>query len=114
LQEIVGRGAHGRVYKAVDTETDRCVAIKLVGVNRFQSDIKQSITYEIDLLKRLDHCNIVKYIDTVQSGQFLCIILEYIDGGSLESLVTRIGCFSETLAAVYIKQVLIGLDYLHS
>jgi len=101
------------------------VAIKLIGLNRFQADhkkpiqtteadLKHSITYEIDLLKRLDHNNIVKYIDTVQSGQFLCIILEYIDGGSLESLLQKIGSFSEPLAAVYIKQVLLGLDYLHS
>ena len=40
-------------------------------------------------------------------------MLEFVEGGSLENLVNRIGCFSETLAAVYIKQVLKGLDYLH-
>ena len=61
----MGRGAHGRVFKAFDTETGQNVAIKLMGLNRFNVDMKQSITYEIDLLKRLDNCNIVKYIDTV-------------------------------------------------
>lgn len=110
----MGRGAHGRVYRACDTESGRVVAVKLVSASRFRQDLKQSINYEMDLLKRLDHCNIVKYIDTVQSGQFFCIILEYVDGGSLESLLTRIGTFSEALTAVYIRQVLKGLDYLHT
>ncbi len=40
-------------------------------------------------------------------------MLEFIEGGSLENLLARLGCFSETLAAVYIEQVLKGLDYLH-
>jgi cell division control protein CDC15 len=40
-------------------------------------------------------------------------VLEFIEGGSLENLLARLGCFSETLAAVYIEQVLKGLDYLH-
>ena len=101
------------MYKAVDSQTGQCVAIKMVAMNRFKSDHKQSITFEIDLLKKLDHQNIVKYVDTVNSGHSLCIILEFIEGGSLEYLIKKFGCFSETLVAIYIKQVLRGLEYLH-
>lgn len=40
-------------------------------------------------------------------------MLEFIEGGSLEYLYKKFGCFSETLVAIYIKQVLKGLEYLH-
>lgn len=43
------------------------MAIKLFGTNRFRDELRQSISYEMDLLKKLDHCNIVKYIDTVST-----------------------------------------------
>jgi len=102
LQEIVGRGAFGRVYKGVDTRTNAVVAIKMVPLIRLKTDCKKSIIDEIDLMKRLDHKNIVKYIETVQSGHQLCIVLEFIEGGSLELLYKKFGCFSETLVAIYI------------
>jgi cell division control protein CDC15 len=69
---------------------------------------------EVDLLKKLDHPNIVKYVDTVQRSHQLCIALEYVEGGSLENLIKRYGCLTETLVAIYVKQVLLGLDYLHN
>lgn len=42
------------------------------------------------------------------------IILEYVENGSLESLIRKFGNFPETLVAIYIQQVLHGLEYLHS
>ena len=77
------------------------------------NQMKSQIPLEIDVLKKLDHNNIVKYVETIQTAHQLCIILEYADGGSLESIIKKFGCLSETIAAVYIRQVLIGLDYLH-
>lgn len=89
------------------------VAIKMIPLIRLKSDCKKSIIDEINLMRRLDHKNIVKYIETVQSGHQLCIVMEFIEGGSLEYLYKKFGCFSETLVAIYIKQVLKGLEYLH-
>lgn len=63
LGDIIGRGAHGKVYKAQDAQGNT-VAVKLFPTLR--SDSKQQIISEITLLKRLDHQNIVKYIDSVQ------------------------------------------------
>ena len=85
----------------------------MVPLVRLKTDNKKTIVDEIDLMKHLDHKNIVKYIETVQAGHQLCIILEFIEGGSLEKLYTKYGSFSETLVAIYIKQVLKGLEYLH-
>lgn len=43
-----------------------------------------------------------------------CIYLEYMPGGSLKSLIDKIGPIPEALAKIYIKQILTGLEYLHS
>ena len=75
----------------------------MVPLNRLKIDFKKSIIDEIDLMKKLDHKNIVKYIETYQSGHQLCIVLEFIEGGSLENLYKKFGCFSETIVAIYIK-----------
>ena len=68
---------------------------------------------EIDLLKNLSHNNIVKYHGFVTSTENLYIILEYCEGGSLNSMIKNFGKFPETLVALYLSQVLQGLLYLH-
>uniref|UniRef100_A0A8H7XP33 non-specific serine/threonine protein kinase n=1 Tax=Psilocybe cubensis TaxID=181762 RepID=A0A8H7XP33_PSICU len=68
---------------------------------------------EIDLLKNLNHPNIVKYKGFVKTKEFLYIILEFCENGSLHNISKRFGKFPESLVAVYISQVLEGLVYLH-
>lgn len=66
------------------------------------------------LLKKLKNENIVKYIDCIETEGFLNIILEYIESGSLASIIKKFGSFPESLVAIYVKQVLKGLEYLHA
>ncbi|KAG5635282.1 hypothetical protein H0H81_011830, partial [Sphagnurus paluster] len=68
---------------------------------------------EIDLLKNLNHENIVKYKGFVKTREYLYIILEFCENGSLHNISKRFGKFPENLVAVYISQVLEGLVYLH-
>ena len=64
-------------------------------------------------MKKLKHENIVKYIDCIETEGFLNIILEYIESGSLASIIKKFGAFPESLVSIYVKQVLKGLEYLH-
>jgi serine/threonine protein kinase len=68
---------------------------------------------EIDLLKNLNHPNIVKYQGFVKSSEDLYIILEFCENGSLHSICKNYGKFPENLVALYMSQVLQGLLYLH-
>ncbi|CAK0734185.1 hypothetical protein CVIRNUC_000395 [Coccomyxa viridis] len=79
------------------------------------SDNLQAIVGEIDLLKNLRHKNIVKYIGSFKTKTHLSIILEYMEKGSLADVIrpAKFGAFPESLAALYIAQVLHGLAYLH-
>lgn len=68
---------------------------------------------EIDLLKNLNHANIVKYHGFVKTTDNLYIILEYCENGSLHSICKNFGKFPENLVSLYTSQVLQGLLFLH-
>jgi serine/threonine protein kinase len=68
---------------------------------------------EIDLLKNLNHANIVKYQGFVKTADNLYIILEYCENGSLHSICKNFGKFPENLVSLYTSQVLQGLLFLH-
>ncbi|KAG9971252.1 hypothetical protein KCU78_g23609, partial [Aureobasidium melanogenum] len=84
--------------------------VKLADLPKGQS---RAIMMEIDLLKNLNHPNIVKYNGFVKSTESLYIILEYCENGSLHSICKNFGKFPENLVALYMTQVLNGLLYLH-
>lgn len=109
LGELIGKGAIGWVYKGMNTENGSMVAIKQISLQNVKTDQRLSIQSEINLLKRLKHENIVKYIDSFQTESHLNIVLEYIESGSLALLNKKFGPFQESLVAVYIKQVLQGI-----
>ncbi|KAG2444433.1 hypothetical protein HXX76_001186 [Chlamydomonas incerta] len=115
IGEELGRGAYGQVYKGIDYQTGDTVAIKQISLTGIASDSLQSVMGEIDLLKTLNHKNIVKYIGSFKTRTHLYIILEFMENGSLASIIkpNKFGTFPESLVSVYIAQVLAGLQYLH-
>lgn len=115
IGEELGRGAYGQVFKGMDTSTGDVVAIKQIGLSGVSQANLQGVMGEIDLLKTLNHNNIVKYIGSFKTRNHLYIILEFMENGALSSVIkpNRFGVFPETLVAIYIAQVLQGLAYLH-
>jgi len=73
----------------------------------------KSLQNEINLLRNLQHPNIVRYIGTEVNPSALSIFLEYIPGGSLKSLIEKFGCLEEAVVRTYSRQLLLGLEYLH-
>ncbi|CAK1362730.1 Cytokinesis protein sepH [Cercospora beticola] len=113
LGQCLGRGAFGSVYAALNWSTGETVAIKQVRLSDMPKAELNVIMQEIDLLKNLNHPNIVKYHGFVKSTDSLYIILEYCEQGSLHSICKNFGKFPENLVALYISQVLQGLLFLH-
>ncbi|KAM9966163.1 hypothetical protein ACTFIR_006355 [Dictyostelium discoideum] len=113
LGVVIGKGGFGTVYQGLDIEDGDFVAIKQINLTKIPKDQLQGIMNEIDLLKNLNHANIVKYIKYVKTKDNLYIVLEYVENGSLSGIIKKFGKFPETLVCVYIRQVLEGLVYLH-
>ncbi|KAF8094221.1 hypothetical protein N665_0367s0009 [Sinapis alba] len=115
LGDEIGKGAYGRVYIGLDLENGDFVAIKQVSLENIVQEDLNTIMQEIDLLKNLNHKNIVKYLGSLKTKTHLHIILEYVENGSLANIIkpNKFGPFPESLVTVYIAQVLEGLVYLH-
>ena len=113
LGEKVGSGGHGVVFQAWHLETGAFVAVKRIALEDIDDEVLASTQTEVELLRKLNHQNIVKYIDTIRTHEHLYIALEYIESGSLVQVRKRFGNFSESLSAIYTSQVLQGLAYLH-
>lgn len=113
LGDMIGRGASGMVYRALNFSTGETVAIKSISLLSLEQSLLPDIMSEIHLLKNLNHPNIVKYKGFVQDKENLFIILEYCENGSLQTVLKKYGKFPEHLVGKYIRQVLEGLIYLH-
>ncbi|KIY69316.1 Pkinase-domain-containing protein [Cylindrobasidium torrendii FP15055 ss-10] len=113
LGDSLGKGAFGQVYRALNWATGETVAVKEITLSNIPKSELGEIMSEIDLLKNLNHANIVKYKGFVKTREYLYIILEFCENGSLHAISKRFGKFPENLVAVYISQVLEGLVYLH-
>lgn len=88
----------------------RCVQVKLSGVSKAD---RAEMEQEIDLLKKLQHLNVVKHVETIVNDS-LNIVLEYVDGGTLTDQLANFSKKPEALVAYYSLQILSGLAYIHS
>ena len=112
--ECIGRGNFGDVYKALNTNTDRAVAIKAINLEHSEDDIP-ILLQEINLLRSLRHDNITNWFETIMVDVTMYIVMEYCSEGSCADLLrlNRNG-LPEPSVAYILKNVLQGLEYLHS
>jgi len=74
---------------------------------------RANILKEVQIMRQLDHPNIVKLVDFAESRQYYYIILELAPGGELFHQIVRLTYFSEDLSRHVIVQVAKALEYLH-
>lgn len=98
----------------MDTDSGDFVAIKRIRVDQFKSKQLMRLLAEGHLMEQLDHEHVVKFLGALETQHHIYLVLEYVDSGSLASLVAKYGNLTERLCAVYLRQVLEGLVYLHA
>ncbi|CAH1141136.1 unnamed protein product [Phyllotreta striolata] len=111
MHELVGKGSFGAVFKGIDQRTNQVVAIKIIDLEKAQDDI-DDIQKEILILSQCDSPFITKYHGSYLKDSKLCIVMEFLGGGSALDLM-KAGPFEETHIAIILRDVLKGLDYLH-
>ncbi|QRV87773.1 Serine/threonine-protein kinase [Ceratobasidium sp. AG-Ba] len=111
LLEKLGTGSFGTVYKATD-KTGHIVAIKQIDLEDTDDDISE-IQQEISHLAQCDSDYVTRYYGSFVRGYKLWIIMEYLAGGSCLDLL-KPGVFPEAQIAVLLRELLFGLEYLHT
>ena len=76
-----------------------------------EKDIR-AMEAEVLLLRSLSHPNIVQYLGSDRAERFT-ILLEYVPGGSIAMLLSQFGALEEEVVKLYVRQALLGLQYLH-
>ncbi|KAI0939968.1 hypothetical protein AcW1_004817 [Taiwanofungus camphoratus] len=112
LLEKLGTGSFGTVYKAMHNDTKQIVAIKQIDLEDSDDDISE-IQQEIANLAQFDSAYVTRYYGSFVVAYKLWIVMEYLAGGSCLDLL-KPGVFSEAHIAVICRELLLGLDYLHS
>ena len=94
------------------------VCVKIIKIKNIPRKEREATKVEVELLKRLNHPNIVRYIDSFLSknSESLCIAMEYCDGGDLASQVkaARRKLFSEDKILHWFVQIALGVHYMHT
>lgn len=114
LQERLGEGGMGQVFKAWHRKLDRIVALKLIRKELVASaEAVQRFYREIEAAAKLSHPNIVIAYDADEIDGVHFYTMEYVEGTTLADLVRRSGAMSVSLACEYIRQTAVGLQHAH-
>ena len=115
LSEI-GRGGMSVVYMAINEKANKTWAVKEVRKDgRMDFNIvRQGLLAEIDTLKRLSHPNLPSIVDLIEDETSFIIVMDYIEGRSLDKIIAEAGAQDEALVVEWAKQLCDVLGYLHS
>jgi hypothetical protein len=113
IGKVLGHGASGKVYQVTHKVTGQVFACKVVKKNSSMNDA-QSMSTEIEIMKRIRHRNIVSMYELYETPKCLWIILELVDGGDLHHYLAQTVHYNEVMASKQFKQILMGCHYLHS
>jgi serine/threonine-protein kinase len=112
LLERLGGGAMGTVYKARQLSLDRDVAIKILSPElAHDPEYVERFLREAKAVARLNHTNIISGIDVGDADGVKYLVMEYVDGSTVASLLRRGGSLDEERALLVAQQVARALDH---
>lgn len=116
LKEI-GRGGMSIVYLAMDKHLNKQWAVKEIrkkGNGKNDEVVVNSLLAEANMMKKLDHPSLPRIVDIIDNGVTIYVVMDYIEGESLDKILSEYGAQPEDLVINWAKQLCDALSYLHS
>lgn len=113
----IGHGGMSVVYLAMDTHLNKQWAVKEIrkkGNGKNDEVVVNSLLAEANLMKRLDHPALPRIVDIIDNGVTIFVVMDYIEGESLDKILAEYGSQPEELVIGWAKQLCDALSYLHS
>ncbi|OMJ68957.1 hypothetical protein SteCoe_33457 [Stentor coeruleus] len=115
LSKKIGGGSFGTVWLAHRKDNHKYkFAIKKINKKEVENTELDLLRREIDVLREVDHPNIIKFYDTYEDSNHIFIVMEYCSGGELFTKITSQGYLHESEARVYMRKMLMAVSHLHS
>ena len=112
---LIGKGAFGKVNLGLHILSGKIVAIKSFNKKKLKDEnSKKKIYNEINLMKNLKHNSIVKILETIETQNYILIIMENVSGGDLLTYVKKRTKLNEKTSKFIYKQLITSLQYIHS
>ena len=114
MKEVIGKGKFGVVNLGIHKKTGQQVAIKILNKENIRTlEDKELVQIEIGILKLCHHPNIVRLLDHLENNDYIYIVTEYIEGGTLGQYFKKKKFnFSERQATNIMSQIASGVKYL--
>ncbi|XP_064387144.1 microtubule-associated serine/threonine-protein kinase 2-like isoform X2 [Halichondria panicea] len=111
----ISNGAYGAVYLVRHRETGTRFAMKKVSKHRTAMKKQvQQVFYERDILSFAENPFVVGLWCTFQDKSYLYMVMEYVEGGDVGTLLKNISCLPVDLATMYFAETVLALEYIHS
>lgn len=113
----IGQGGMSVVYLAMDTHLNKQWAVKEIrkkGNGKDDVVIVNSLLAEANMMKKLDHPSLPRIVDIIDNGETIFVVMDYIEGESLDKILLEYGPQPEELVIGWAKQLCDVLSYLHS
>jgi serine/threonine protein kinase len=114
ITEKIGEGGMGAVFKGIDLMLEREVAIKMLRPElASQPQVVERFRSEAVTLAKLNHPNIATLFSFLRQGEDFFMVMEFVRGETLDSLIRRTGAMSCDRAVALLNQALDGIDHAH-
>lgn len=114
LGEIIGQGGTGNVYRGYDRHLRQVVAVKQADAAGQEGKKADSLWNEARILNGMEHQALPKIYDFFREGEYVYVVLEYVQGVTLEEYVSENGPMEQQKALEVMKQLLSVFHYLHA
>ncbi|KAL1206273.1 Serine/threonine-protein kinase ATG1a [Cardamine amara subsp. amara] len=108
----IGSGSFAVVWLAKHRSSGLEVAVKEIDKKLLSPKVKDNLFKEISILSTIDHPNIIRFYEAIQTGDRIFLVLEYCSGGDLAGYINLHGKVSETVAKHFMRQLALGLQVL--
>lgn len=114
LYETLGKGTFSKVKSGIHMRTGENIAAKILNTEKATDKEMERIKREINILKQMNHPNIIQLKDVITTTKNIYLIMEYIKGEDLYDYVIEKGKLSDIESCIIFKQLISCVEYINS